>query len=171
MMPGMQAFWAPARPRPRRFTCGRLRAHQSPQNEQPKKPRPRRFTCGRLRAHQSPQNEQPKKNSPQASPEMQTQQNTVNSSVLWLGWRARARASRPESQREQSKDRAAHEPATTKAKRTEQQFLMVFTAFCRARTQHRRHARQHRQRLAPTCVRMILAYIPPVPSENQCFMG
>ena len=37
-----------------------------------------------------PQKQQPKKNSPQASPETQMQQNTVNSSVLWLGWRARA---------------------------------------------------------------------------------
>ena len=59
------------------------------------------------------------KSSPQASPETQMQQHTVNSSVLWLGSRTRAR--RPKNQREESKDRAAREPATAKAKRTEQQ--------------------------------------------------
>ena len=52
-----------------------------------------------------PNKKQPKKSSPQARPETQMQQNTVNSSVLWLGSRARAR--RPENQREKSKDRAA----------------------------------------------------------------
>ena len=42
-------------------------------------------------ARQRPQKEQPNKSSPQASPETQMQQSTVNSSVLWLGL-ARARA-------------------------------------------------------------------------------
>ena len=58
-----------------------------------------------------------KKNSLQASPETQTQQNTVNSSVWWLG----SRAKKPENQREKNKDCAAREPATARAKRTEQQ--------------------------------------------------
>ena len=76
MMLGMPAFWAPARPQPRRLTWV-------------------------ARARQRPQKQQPKKNSPQASPETQMQQNTVNSSVLWLGSRARAR--RPENQREKAR--------------------------------------------------------------------
>ena len=46
----------------------------------------------RARARQRPQNEHPKKSSPQASPETQTQQNSVNSGVLWLGSRASAPA-------------------------------------------------------------------------------
>ena len=65
-MPGMPAFWAPAGPQPRRLTWGRARARQRTQKKQHKK------------------------SSPQASPETQTQQNTVNGSVLWLGSRARA---------------------------------------------------------------------------------
>ena len=44
----------------------------------------------RARARQRTQKKQPKKSSPQARPEPQMQQNTVNSSVLWLGSRARA---------------------------------------------------------------------------------
>ena len=47
------------------------------------------------RARQRPQKEQPKKSSPQARPETQMQQNTVNSSVLWLGSRARQKARKP----------------------------------------------------------------------------
>ena len=79
------------------------------------------------RARQRPQKEQPKLSSPQASPETQMQQNTANSSVLWLGSRARAR--RPEIQREKSKGRAAREPATAKAKRTEQQPTAQHSSF------------------------------------------
>ena len=94
---GDASFLAPAGPQPRRLTRGRARA----------------------RARQRTQKKQPEKSSPQASPETQMQQNTVNSSVLWLGSRVRVR--RPENQREQSKDRAAREPAAAKAKRTEQQ--------------------------------------------------
>ena len=131
MMPGMPASWAPAGPQPRRLTWGRARARQRPQKEQPKK------------------------SSPQASPE--TTKNRKQQHLLWLGSRARAR--RPENQREKSKGRAAREPATAKAKQTAQQFLTVFTAFCRARAHHRRHARQ---RLAPKCAKMSLAYIPPI---------
>ena len=74
----------------------------------------------RARARQRPQKEQPKKNRPQTSPETQTQQNTANSSVLWLGSGARA-SQEAENQREKCKDRAAREPATARAKRTEQQ--------------------------------------------------
>ena len=89
----------------------------------------------RARARQRPQKQQPKKYSPQASPETQKQQNTVHSSVL-----------------------------SAKAKRTEQQpFLTVFTAFCRARAQHRRHARQR--------AKMGLAYIPPIPSKKSVLFG
>ena len=74
----------------------------------------------RARARQRAQKKQPKKNSPQASPVTQMQQNTVL--AAFCGWgRARARARRPENQREKSKDRAAREPATARAKRTEQQ--------------------------------------------------
>ena len=76
-MPGMPAFWAPAGPQPRRLTWGRARARQRTQKKQPKK------------------------SSPQASPETQTQQNTVNSSVLCLG--SRARAKKPENQREKAR--------------------------------------------------------------------
>ena len=72
----------------------------------------------RARARQRTQKKQPKKSSPQASPETQTQQNTVNSSVLWLSARA---PKSPKTQREKSKDCAAREPATARAKRTEQQ--------------------------------------------------
>ena len=78
----------------------------------------------RARARQRTQKKQPKKSSPQTRPETQMQQNTANSSVLWLGSRARAahaRARRPENQRKKSKACAAREPATAKAKRTEQQ--------------------------------------------------
>ena len=81
------------------------------------------------RARQRTQKKQPKKSSPQARPETQMQQNTVNSSVLWLGSRARAR--RPENQREKSKDRAEREPATAKAKRTEQQPNAQHSSFWR----------------------------------------
>ena len=130
-MPGMPAFWAPSGPQSRRV------AH--------------------ARARQRTQKKQPKKSSPQASPEKQMQQNTVNSSVLWLGSRARtrARARRPENQREKSKDRSKSKTDRTTGQRSAQQFLAVFTAFCRARAQHRRHARQ---RLAPKCAKMSLAY-------------
>ena len=83
----------------------------------------------RARRRQRTQKKQPKKSSPQARPETQMQQNTVNSSVLWLGSRARAR--RPENQREKSKDRAAREPATAKAKRTEQQPNAQHSSFWR----------------------------------------
>ena len=44
---------------------------------------------GRARARLRPQKERPKKSSPQASPQAQRQQHTVNSSVSWLGSRAR----------------------------------------------------------------------------------
>ena len=72
----------------------------------------------RARAPEDPK-KAAEKSSPQASPETQTQQNTVNSSVLWLGSSARAKT--PENQREKSKDCAAREPATARAERTEQQ--------------------------------------------------
>ena len=108
VLPGMPAFWAPAGPQPRGLTVGRARAPEAPE-----------------RAAQKEQ------------PETQMQQNTVNSSVLWLGSRARQKAAAQRaSQPQKSKtDR-------TTAQRSAQQFLAVFTAFCRARTQHRRHARQ-----------------------------
>ena len=128
----------------------------------PAGPQPRRLTWGRARARARG----PRKSSPKEQPVRQ--QNTVNSSVLWLGSRARAR--RPENQREKSKDRAAREPATAKATqdrttahRSAQQFLTVFTAFCRARTQHRRRAQL---RLAPKCAKMSLAYTP-IPSKSR----
>ena len=95
-------FWAPAGPQPRRLTWGRARAPEAPET--------------------AAQKEQP-------SPETQMQQKTVNSSVLWLGSRARAR--RPENQREKSKDRAAREAATAKAKRTEQQPNAQHSSFWR----------------------------------------
>ena len=150
----MPAFWAPAGPQPRRLTWGRGRA--------------------RARERQRTQKKQPKKSSLQASPETQMQQNTVNSSVLWLGSRARARA--PEGPKTNGKkartaQHASHSNSKTDRTRTNrsaQQFWTVFTAFCRARAQHRRHARQ---RLAPKCAKMSLAYIPPIPSKKQCFMG
>ena len=125
----------------------------------------------RARARQRTKKKQPKKSSPQASPEAQMQQNNVNSSVLWLGSRARAPEG-PKTNAKKSKDRAArasHSKSKTdrrRAHRSAQQFLTVFTAFCRARTQHRRHARQ---RLAPKCAKMSLAYIPPIPSKNSAF--
>ena len=103
------------------------------------------MTCGRTRARQRPQKEQPKKSSPQASPETQMQQNTVNSSVLWLGSPARARqkARKPTGKKQGPRStRASHSKSKTDrttARRSPQQFLTVFTAFCRARTQHRRH--------------------------------
>ena len=132
----------------------------------------RRLTWGRARARQRPQKQQPKNNSPQASPETQKQQNTVNSSVLWLGARARQKARKPTRKKQGPRStRASHSKSKTDrttAHRSAQQFLTVFTAFCRARTQHRRHARQ---RLAPKCAKMSLAYIPPIPSNKQCFFG
>ena len=116
-----------------------------------------------------PQKEQPKKSSPQASSETQMQQNTVNSSVLWLGSRARQKARTPTGKKQEPRStRASHSKSKmdrTTAHRSAQQLLTVFTAFCRARTQHRRHARQ---RLAPKCAKMSLAYIPPIPSKKQC---
>ena len=135
-----------------------------------------RLTWGRARARQRPQKQQPKKNSPQASPETQKQQNTVNSSVLWLGSRARARARQKARKPTRKKQgprsaRASHSKSKTDrttAHRSAQQFLTVFTAFCKARAQHRRHARQ---RLAPKCAKMSLAYIPPTPSKKHCFLG
>ena len=148
MMPGMPAFCAPAGPQPRRLTWGRARARQRPHKQQPKK------------------------NSPQASPETQTQQHTANSSFLWLGSRARARrkARKPTGKKQGPHSaRASHSKSKTDrttAQRSAQQFFAVFTAFWRARTQHRRHARQ---RLAPKCAKMSLAYIPPIPSKKQCF--
>ena len=80
-------------------------------------------------ARERTQKKQPKKSSPQTRPETQMQQNTVNSSVLWLG--SRARAKRPENQRKKSKDRAAREPATAKAKRAEQQPNAQHSSFWR----------------------------------------
>ena len=51
-----------------------------------------RLTWGRARARAPEAAETAaQKNSPQASPETQKQQNTVNSSILWPGSRARAR--------------------------------------------------------------------------------
>ena len=114
----------------------------------------------RARARQRTQKRQPKKSSPQASPETQTQQNTVNSSVLWLGSRQKARKPTGKKQGLRSA-RASHSKSKTDrttAQRSAQQFFAVFTAFWRARTQH------HRQRLAPKCAKMSLAYTPPIPS-------
>ena len=114
-MQGMPAFWAPSGSQFRRLTWGRARAHQ------------------RL------QKKQPKKSSPQASPEMQMQQNTVNSSILWLGSRARARKPTGKKQGPRS-TRASHSNSKTDrttTNRSAQQFLKVFTAFCGARAQHR----------------------------------
>ena len=71
----------------------------------------------RARARQRPQKQQPKKNSLQASPETQQQQNTVK------------RIARFARQREKSKDRAAREPATAKAKRTEQKPTAQHSSF------------------------------------------
>ena len=128
---------------------------------------------GAARARPQPQNKQPKKNSSQASTETQTQQHTVNSGLLWLG--PRARAPKPKNQCEKNKDRAAHEPAATRAKRTKRQpkaqqsnFLTVFTAFFWART---KHGWNPQQRLAPKCAKTSLAYIPSVPSKKQSFVG
>ena len=59
-------------------------------------------------------------------------------------------------------ERSAH-----KEQPASQPFLTVFTAFCRARTEHRRRARQL---LATKCAKMSLACISSVPSKNQCFM-
>ena len=120
----------------------------------------------RARARQRTQKEQPKKSSPQARPETQMQQNTVNSSVLWLGRaRARQKARKPTQKKQGPRStRASHSKSKTDrttAQRSAQQFLAVFTAFCRARAQHRRHARQ---RLAPKCAKMSLAYTPPIPT-------
>ena len=92
-MPEMSAFWAPAGPQPRRLIWGRVRVRA---------------------AETAAQKEQP-----EASPETQKQQHPVNNSILWLG--SRAHAKRPENQCEKNKDRAVREPATAKAKRTEQQ--------------------------------------------------
>ena len=121
----------------------------------------------RASAHQRTQKKQPKNSSPQTRPETQMQQNTVNSSILWLGSRARTRQkARKPTQKKQGprSTRASHSKSKTDrttAQRSAQQFLAVFTAFCRARTQHRRHARQ---RLAPKCAKMSLAYTPPIPT-------
>ena len=71
----------------------------------------------------------------QASPETQMQQNTVNSSVLWLGSRAHARQKgRKQTGQKQGprRTRASHSKSKTDrttAHRSAQQFLMVFTAF------------------------------------------
>ena len=142
MMQGMPAFWAPAGPQPGRLTWGRKRARQRLQKK-------------KLR-----------KSSPQASPETQMQQSTVNNSVLWLGSRARARRPEKPMGKKQGPCNSKTDRRTTN--RSAKQSLTVFTAFCRARAQHRRHARQ---RLAPKCAKMSLAYIPPIPSKKQCFMG
>ena len=86
--------------------------------------------------------------------------------------RARQKARKPTGKKQGLRSaRASHSKSKTDgttAQRAAQQFLAVFIGFCRARTQHRRHARQ---RLAPKCAKMSLAYIPLTPSKNQCFMG
>ena len=97
----------------------------------------------------------------QATPKTQMQQNTVNSSVLWLGSRARAR--RPENQREKSKDRAAREPATAKAKRTEQQPNAQRSSFWR----YLQRFVERGPCLAPKCAKMSLALIPPILLKNS----
>ena len=146
MMPGMPAFWAPTGPQPRRLTWGRVRA--------PK-----------------PQKEQPKKNSPQASPETQMQQNTVNSSVLWLGSRARApegpktngkkaRTAQRASQPQQKQNGQNNSPTRCTA-------VMASIAFVKqgpsiAGTPGSAWRQNARKRFS---------YIPPIPSNKQCFMG
>ena len=127
---------------------------------------PTQKAWGRARARQRTQKKQPKKSGPQARPETQMQQNTVNSSVLWLGSRARAPEGPKPTRKQQGprSTRASHSKSKTDrttAQRSAQQFLAVFTAFCRARAQHRRHARQ---RLAPKSAKMSLAYTPPIPT-------
>ena len=64
----------------------------------------------RARARQRTQKKQPKKSSPQARPDTQMQQNTVNSSILWLGSRARARA--PEGPKTNAKKARTAQHAT-----------------------------------------------------------
>ena len=103
-MPGMPAFWAPSGPQSRRLTWGRARAPEDPKK--------------------AAQKEQP------ASQAGNEQQNTVNSSVLWLGSRVRARQKARKPTRK-DKDRAAREPATAKAKRTEQQANAQHSSFWR----------------------------------------
>ena len=103
-------------------------------------------------SRQRPQKQQPKKNSPQASPETQMQQNTVNSSVLWPGSRARARA----RQKARKPTRQKQGPRSTRAS----------------------HSKSKTER-GPSIAgmpgsawpKMSLAYIPPIPSTKQCFMG
>ena len=108
-----------------------------------------------------------------ARTETQTQQNTVHSSVFWLGSRARA----PEGPKTNG-DKARTEQRTSQPQQKQHgqnnspklsiAVLTIFAAFCRARTQHCRHAQQ---RLAPKHVKMSLAYIPLAPSQKQCDMG
>ena len=108
MIPGMPAFWAPAGAQPRRLTRGR--AHAPEAQETAAKKEQIRSQSGNANATKHPQ----------ARPETQMQQNTVISSVLWLGSRARARqkARKPTGKKQGPRSaRASH----SKAKRTEQQ--------------------------------------------------
>ena len=148
MMPGMPAFWTLAGTQTRRLTWGRARG--------------RRNSCPKRTARKPARKRKSNK--------------TANSSVWWPGSRARAcarqKARKPTRKKQGPRStRASHSKSKTDrttAHRSAQQFLTVFTAFYKTRAQHRRHARQ---RLAPKCANMRLAYIPPRPSKEQCFLG
>ena len=82
----------------------------------------------RARAPEAPE----KKKQPKKSPETQMQQNTVNSSVLWLGSRARARqkARKPTGKKQGPRStRASHSKSRTTAHRSAQQFLTVLQRY------------------------------------------
>ena len=91
---GMPAFWALAGTQTRRLTWGRARAPEA--------------------AETAAQKEQP------ASQPGSAKATKHRKKQRFVAGVARARAKRPQNQREKSKDRAAREPATAKAKRTEQ---------------------------------------------------
>ena len=114
----------------------------------------------RARACQRTQKKQPKKSSPQASPETQTQQDTVNSSVLWLG-RARARRAPKSPKTNGKKARTAQRASQPQQEQNGQNNSPTLSAavFWRYLQRFGERGRQ-----APKCAKMSLAYTPPTPS-------
>ena len=148
MMPGMPAFWALAGTQTRRLTWGRARAPEA--------------------AETAAQKEQP---ASQPGNAKATEHHKLQRFVAGVA-RARQKARKPTRKKQGPRStRASHSKSKTDrttAHRSAQQVWTVFTAFCRARTQHRRHARQ---RLAPKCAKMSLAYIPPIPIYKTVVFG
>ena len=147
MMPGMPAFWAPAgpQPQPRRLTWGRARAPEAPET--------------------AAQKEQPASQPGNANATKHRKWQRFVAGVT----RARARQkARKQTRQKQgpSSTRASH--SKSKTDRTHCSFWRYLQRFVERGPSI---AGMPRQRLAPKCAKMSLAYIPPIPSKKQCFMG